>query len=378
MNKITQIIPIKKEKRFFSAFIDLFLALIIGILLYEFCFFPIFQNNTDFKSKEVEANNLRSQITDLYKETRTKKFDKDNNPLDDQYLYLDFIDEFKNNEKSCIEHFYLTYAKENYDDYSENDIKWFNINILGLPREDETYNYSSFFTYKTDENDKYIYDEIGVFRNDNKFLDNINNYLDGKMYEDSSKAFQNLYSWFQSTLNKEVELLTSREPYLSLYSKYASLQNEMSNLHANSSMLSFLVSASLVYLVIPMILKKRSVGEICLSLRTIQSNNYEASYLRIFLRNFLRMITIFPFFAIIPIFKVNFVLCFTMIVYSSASFSINALTIFIISIILLAIDLCMMIYSKDGLSLVGFISKTKTIGTKPGMSETVDEDWFDQ
>ena len=198
------------------------------------------------------------------------------------------------------------------------------------------------------------------------------------MYEDSSKAFQNLYSWFQSTLNKEVELLTSREPYLSLYSKYASLQSEMSNLHANSSMLSFLVSASLVYLVIPMILKKRSVGEICLSLRTIQSNNYEASYLRIFLRNFLRMITIFPFFTIIPIFKVNFVLCFTMVVYSSASFSINALTIFIISIILLAIDLCMMIYSKDGLSLVGFISKTKTIGTKPGMSETVDEDWFDQ
>ena len=125
MNRITQIIPIKKEKRFFSAFIDLFLALIIGILLYEFCFFPIFQNNTDFKNKEVEANNLRNQITDLYKETRTKKFDKDNNPLDDQYLYLDFIYEFKKNEKSCIEHFYLTYAKENYDDYSENDIKWF-------------------------------------------------------------------------------------------------------------------------------------------------------------------------------------------------------------------------------------------------------------
>ena len=87
---------------------------------------------------------------------------------------------------------------------------------------------------------------------------------------------------------------------------------------------------------------------------------------------------LFPFFAIIPIFKVNFVLCFTMIVYSSASFSINSLTIFIVSFILLAIDLCMMIYSKDGLSLVGFISKTKTIGTKPGMSETVEEDWFDQ
>ena len=59
MNKITQIIPIKKEKRFFSAFIDLFLALIIGILLYEFCFFPIFQNNTDFKNKEVAYNYIR-------------------------------------------------------------------------------------------------------------------------------------------------------------------------------------------------------------------------------------------------------------------------------------------------------------------------------
>ena len=76
---------------------------------------------------------------------------------------------------------------------------------------------------KTDENDKYIYDEMGVFRNDNQFLDNLNNYLDGKMYEDSSKAFQNLYSWFQSTLNKEVELLTSREPYLSLYSNITTL-----------------------------------------------------------------------------------------------------------------------------------------------------------
>ena len=47
--------------------------------------------------------------------------------------------------------------------------------------------------YKVNESGEKLYDQVGIFRNDNNFLNNLNDYLDGKMYEGSSNAFQKLY-----------------------------------------------------------------------------------------------------------------------------------------------------------------------------------------
>lgn len=62
-----------------------------------------------------------------------------------------------------------------------------------------------------------------------------------------------------------------------------------------------------------------------------------------------------------------------MIILIVDEFSLNALSVFIVSIIILLSDLFMMIYKKDGLSLIGFISRTKTISSIEGETKIIDD-----
>lgn len=373
MNKIIELKPLKKERRFFASAIDLILSLIIGILLFEFAFFPAFSSNSSFLNCEIEANEIRKEITNLYKSSRAKAFNENNEPLENSYLYLEFIGEFKEEKVSCLEHFYLDFAKSNYEEYKEVDKRWFNVNVLGLPAKDEDLNYSYFFTYKTDGEGNRLYDEIGIFNKENNFLTNLNYYLDGKMFEDSSNAFQELYSRFNKKVEAEVKIIENSAFYKEKYERYSYLENQISYTYSKASIVSFLISTVLIYLVLPNILKKRTLGEVICRLKTINLNETQASYFKINLRNFLRMVSIFPFFLFMPIFKINIILCFTMIILIVDEFSLNALSVFIVSIIILLSDLFMMIYKKDGLSLIGFISRTKTISSIEGETKIIDD-----
>ena len=210
--KYLSIAPAKKDRRFFSSLIDILMTILLGIGLFELCFFPLFNKSEKYINLENKAYSLRLEMTDIYKESRLKLFNELNEPLDNVNLYVEFIDDIKNQNESCLEHFYLTYLKEHDEQYYSKDIRWFNKEILNLPQKDEDLNYSYYFDYQLDEFGNRMYDSIGVFNNSNGFLDNLNYFLDGKIFESSTEAYSSLRNWFNNKLSEATNILVN-EPY---------------------------------------------------------------------------------------------------------------------------------------------------------------------
>ena len=108
-------VSLRKDRRFFSSLIDFLLSLILGIILFEACFFPLFSSQDEYKNLENEANNYRISMNKIYSDSKLVMFDEDNMPLDDEQLFLTFIDNVKNKEETCLQYFYCTYLSKKDD-----------------------------------------------------------------------------------------------------------------------------------------------------------------------------------------------------------------------------------------------------------------------
>lgn len=373
MIKYFQIKPIKKEKRFFSAAIDLVLTILLGITIFEFLIFPLFSSQEYFRKCENESLTIRQKVTAIYKDSKTMLFDDDNNPLDNTIFLENFIGEVNDKKESCIEFFYLVYAKNNFDTYKEIDMEWLNKNIFGLPSADDEINKSYYFDYQKDEFHNRKYNERPVFNESNNFLTHLKNYIDGKFYEDSMNAFNNLKTWFTGKINNEINLITNTENFKQLNSDYEFYQIEISKSFSLASLSSFFLSGIIFYLLVPLILRGKTGGEYLLKIQTINTNSTKASALKISWRNMLRLFSLIGFASLMPIFKINIILCFTMVLFKIENFTLNMLTPFVFSILILLADLIFMIYNSQGKSFIGFITKTKTISSIDGEFEKKEE-----
>ena len=368
-------VSLRKDRRFFSSLIDFLLSLILGIILFEACFFPLFSSMEDYKNLENEANNYRISMNKIYSDSKLVMFDEDNMPLDDEQLFLTFIDNVKNKEETCLQYFYCTYLSENNDKYKECDIYWYNTNILGLPKTDDDFNYAYYFDYQVNSLGKRLYNEVAIFNNERGFYDNLSLYLDGKIIESTQEAYQGLYNFFDKRMSNARSIIKESEEYQTYYNEYRKVQSSLSSYFSYASMISYTISLTIIYLIIPSIIKhKRTIGELICKIKTIKDNGEELSFLRNLSRNLLRMLSLFSFLCLMPLFRINFFLLLSLPIIKINNFGFNVVILLIITVVFLLTDLFMMIYQKDNKSLVGLITHTKTISFKSGEFEVLEED----
>ena len=367
-------VSLRKDRRFFSSLIDFLLSLILGIILFEACFFPLFSLKDEYKNLENEANNYRISMNKIYSDSKLVMFDEDNMPLDDEQLFLTFIDNVKNKEETCLQYFYCTYLSEKDDKYKECDIYWYNTNILGLPKTDDDFNYSYYFDYQVNSLGKRLYNEVAIFNNERGFYDNLSLYLDGKIIESTQEAYQGLYNFFDKRMSNARSIIKESEEYQTYYNEYRKVQSSLSSYFSYASMISYTISLTIIYLIIPSIIKhKRTIGELICKIKTIKDNGEELSFLRNLSRNLLRMLSLFSFLCLMPLFRINFFLLLSLPIIKINNFGFNVVILLIISVVFLLTDLFMMIYHKDNKSLVGLITHTKTISFKSGEYEVLEE-----
>ena len=367
-------VSLRKDRRFFSSLIDFLLSLILGIILFEACFFPLFSSMEDYKNLENEANNYRISMNKIYSDSKLVMFDEDNMPLDDEQLFLTFIDNVKNKEETCLQYFYCTYLSENNDKYKECDIYWYNTNILGLPKTDDDFNSSYSFDYQVNSFGKRLYNAVAIFNNERGFYDNLSLYLDGKIIESTQEAYQGLYNFFDKRMSNARSIIKESEEYQTYYNEYRKVQSSLSSYFSYASMISYTISLTIIYLIIPSIIKhKRTIGELICKIKTIKDNGEELSFLRNLSRNLLRMLSLFSFLFLMPLFRINFFLLLSLPIIKINNFGFNVVILLIITVVFLLTDLFMMIYQKDNKSLVGLITRTKTISFKSGEYEVLEE-----
>ena len=367
-------VSLRKDRRFFSSFIDFLLSLILGIILFEACFFSLFSSMEDYKNLENEANNYRISMNKIYSDSKLVMFDEDSMPLDDEQLFLTFIDNVKNKEETCLQYFYCTYLSEKNDKYKECDIYWYNTNILGLPKTDDDFNYSYYFDYQVNSLGKRLYNEVAIFNNEKGFYDNLSLYLDGKIIESTQQAYQGLYNFLDKRMSNARSIIKESEEYQTYYSEYRKVQSSLSSYFSYASMISYTISLTIIYLIIPSIIKhKRTIGELICKIKTIKDNGEELSFLRNLSRNLLRMLSLFSFLFLMPLFRINFFLLLSLPIIKINNFGFNVVILLIITVVFLLTDLFMMIYQKDNKSLVGLITHTKTISFKSGEYEVLEE-----
>ena len=367
-------VSLRKDRRFFSSLIDFLLSLILGIILFEACFFPLFSSLDEYKNLENEANNYRISMNKIYSDSKLVMFDEDNMPLDDEQLFLTFIDNVKNKEETCLQYFYCTYLSEKDDKYKECDIYWYNTNILGLPKTDDDFNYAYYFDYQVNSLGKRLYNEVAIFNNERGFYDNLSLYLDGKIIESTQEAYQGLYNFFDKRMSNARSIIKESEEYQTYYNEYRKVQSSLSSYFSYSSMISYTISLTIIYLIIPSIIKhKRTICELICKIKTIKDNGEELSFLRNLSRNLLRMLSLFSFLCLMPLFRINFFLLLSLPIIKINNFGFNVVILLIITVVFLLTDLFMMIYQKDNKSLVGLITHTKTISFKSGEYEVLEE-----
>ncbi len=367
-------VSLRKDRRFFSSLIDFLLSLILGIILFEACFFPLFSSKDEYKNLENEANDYRISMNKIYSDSKLVMFDEDNMPLDDEQLFLTFIDNVKNKEETCLQYFYCTYLSEKDDKYKECDIYWYNTNILGLPKTDDDLNYAYYFDYQVNSLGKRLYNEVAIFNNERGFYDNLSLYLDGKIIESTQEAYQGLYNFFDKRMSNARSIIKESEEYQTYYNEYRKVQSSLSSYFSYASMISYTISLTIIYLIIPSIIKhKRTIGEVICKIKTIKDNGEELSFLRNLSRNLLRMLSLFSFLCLMPLFRINFFLLLSLPIIKINNFGFNVVILLIITVVFLLTDLFMMIYHKDNKSLVGLITHTKTISFKSGEYEVLEE-----
>lgn len=367
-------VSLRKDRRFFSSLIDFLLSLILGIILFEACFFPLFSSKDEYKNLENEANNYRISMNKIYSDSKLVMFDEDNMPLDDEQLFLTFIDNVKNKEETCLQYFYCTYLSGKNDKYKECDIYWYNTNILGLPKTDDDFNYAYYFDYQVNSLGKRLYNEVAIFNNERGFYDNLSLYLDGKIIESTQEAYQGLYNFFDKRMSNARSIIKESEEYQTYYNEYRKVQSSLSSYFSYASMISYTISLTIIYLIIPSVIKhKRTIGEFICKIKTIKDNGEELSFLRNLSRNLLRMLSLFSFLCLMPLFRINFFLLLSLPIIKINNFGFNVVILLIITVVFLLTDLFMMIYHKDNKSLVGFITRTKTISFKSNEYEVLEE-----
>ena len=90
----------------------------------------------------------------------------------------------ENNLLDGIAYYYTNYRETIFPEETVvHDIAWYNVNILGLPKDVTANNGSSYWQYATDTDGSKNPNKLGVFREDNNFKADLQGFLNGYMLD---------------------------------------------------------------------------------------------------------------------------------------------------------------------------------------------------
>jgi uncharacterized RDD family membrane protein YckC len=368
------IIAPKKEKRFFASLIDLLFVIIFGIALFYSCSLPIAKKAMNYSALEEKSLSLRNDMKAMQTEGHIISYNENNEEvtLNDQLKeYLDMKMENTNydddgNLKDGIAYYYTAYRKTIFpDDEVMHDIPWFNVNILGLPKDTTATNNSAYWQYATDLDGAKKPNVLGVFREDNKFKANLQGFLNGYMLDDNVNAYSNYKDWFLDAVSDAKEDLGKSAKYKAYYQEYVNQQVNMSWTYTYATLPVYALSLIIFFIIIPLFFKNGcTLGKLILHIGVCQTNGVKLNRFALFFRQFVQSIELLGFFFMVPIFSVGIIFAMTLPIIQLPFGIANGVTLILFSGAILLISFFMMVFSSSGRSLHDVLSQSKVVSTK--------------
>lgn len=346
----------KKDRKFFSWFIDFVLSVLIGTLLYFVLGLPIAKSNFNYDEKTETVTTLRKEMNSLVEEAKLIEYN-DNKEEKSLNEYTKSYFDAKNNNVDNFAYYFLEYRNDLFDDHY--DVSWFNQNILGLPTNLSEINTSKCFDFaKNDKGEKDL-SLVGVIKESDNFKKYLEEFYKGNYIDQTIKAHEKLSEWFLKTLNSAREDLATSKTYSGKLENYRVLQKELSSMYSYPSIISYVIALLVTYLAFPLIEKNnRTLGMIITKLSLEPEGNKKVSKLNTLLRGILNFVMHFGFYSILASFSIGFLFASSMPFMNLFIGSINSLTFLLFSLIILFINVTFIFFSKKESSLIDMLSKT--------------------
>lgn len=367
------IIAPKKEKRFFASLIDLLFAITFAIVLFYSCSLPIAKNQTNYSTLEDESIALRDDMKAMQTEGHIISYDDNGEEvtLDAQlksYLNMKMTNKNYDDDDNLLDgiaYYYTTYRISIFPEETvTHDIYWYNVNVLGLPKDVTATNGSAYWQYATDTDGAKNPYVLGVFREDNDFKGDLQGFLNGYMLDENVDAYSDYKDWFLDAISDAKEDLGKSSKYIAYYQEYVNRQVSMSWTYTYATLPVYIVSLLIFFVIIPLFFKNGcTLGKLILKIGVCQTNGVRLNKFSIFFRQFIQSIELLGFFCVVPMFSVGFIFALTLPILQLPFGVANGVTLIIFSSAFLLISFFTMVFSSSGRALHDLISQSKVVST---------------
>jgi|GEM_PF-2279001 RDD family. len=240
----------KNSTRLLAELADLFLALILGLVLYSLAFSPLF----GFDRVGAEIGSVANSCVEEEVSSHLVLRQNDGTTLTEEGLLPLWIKQYYDGNTSTagvssdfLSDYYTLYRKAGL--YS---VAQYNVKVLGLPDNASEPSTSSYFVY--DLSSSSPENTLGVINDQTK--DYLKHYYAEEKTAEVLSCYQGLSDYFTKAYQTAWNEFVYAEPYYSLYVRYANLIYQRAGLASGAAATSYLVSALVIFLAVPLIKKK--------------------------------------------------------------------------------------------------------------------------
>jgi len=249
-------IPAKTSVRLLSEMADIFMALILGIILYIAAMAPAFGYDTLTAQMSKLSNSMVSESLDSslalqnLDGTMYSEVDLVNHMVNVTY---DKSSDPANQEKDLLSSYYCSYRKAGtYTVYE------YNTDILGLPATLTDTNESTFFIYDTRATDPL--NSLGVLSSES--YSRLSDYRDGDRTAECIAFHKSLVTFYTDAYETAFEEFRVSQPFYGYVLQMADYIKRRSYVATGASLSSYLISTSVFFIVVPFIkLKGTTIGK---------------------------------------------------------------------------------------------------------------------
>lgn len=346
------LIPATTSKRLLAELADIFLAFILGLTFYNIAALPMFGYDRDTTAinnlaQKLVAEEVSSHLLYVDATNGSYSASKMANKWIQNYYYGNTISDGVNSD--FLYDYYALYRKE-----GTYDVKWYNVNILGLPSDLTSVNSSSFFVYDTSLADPLS--SLGILN------DSTHNYLKdyyaASQVAEVTKTYQNLASFFNTAYKSAFDEFKKSEPFAGMSNEVAALFSRRATNATAASFVSYFFSALLIFVGVPLIkFKGTTIGKKVLKINVLHEDGSSLKWWEIVSRGLVENVEFLFEVTVQGLLTFGFD-CFTLPLISSASFNLPLSVLFVAGCLLTLASMLVMIFSKKHQSFHDYASRS--------------------
>jgi RDD family. len=249
-------IPAKNSVRLLSEMADIFMALILGVILYIAALAPAFGYDTLTAEMSKLSNTMLYESLDS--SLAVQNLDGTMFSEADLVTQMENVTYYKsgdsaNQEKDLLSSYYCSYRKAGtYTVYE------YNTNILGLPSTLAGTNESPFFAYDARVTDPL--NSLGVLSAES--YSRLRDYRNGSRTAESIAFHKSLVSFYTDAYEKAFQEFRVSQPFYGYVLQMSDLIRRRSYVATGASLSSYLISTSIFFILVPFIkLKGTTLGK---------------------------------------------------------------------------------------------------------------------